>query len=575
MAQIRQIQIKNFRSIKDLTWNPRPGLNCLIGPGDSGKSTVIDAIDLALGARRSFPFSDADFFRLDTNCPIEIFVTLGELEDHLKNIDLYGHFLRGFDHANGQLMDEPSNAIETVITVKLTVSEDLEPDWQLYSDRALVEGVERRLNWKHREQISPSRLGATGRHHLAWGNNSILNKLSDEQLDVSSILAAISRQTRINFAQQPLPELDGVLAQVKTIADKLGVSIGQLQARLDVDGVSLSKGAIGLHNEDNSPLRQLGTGSTRLLISGLQQSTNSSNVLLVDEAEYGLEPFRITRLLNELGSKETQPTKQVFITTHSPYVLRELSAHQLNVLRRASPPPPDQQAGSTPSHYIYMLGNSEQEQATLRACAEAFLSRKVIVCEGKTEIGLVKGIDLYSQEQGNNSIHAYGTHCADGNGDSMFERAKVFASLGYPTALFKDSDITTPQHASATQEARQRGIYVFEWGNSLSTEGAVFSFCPASCIPSLLDTAAEWKGEDSIDQHIKNFSNNQYNLQICRNQFHDGMRQALISASGKKGWYKDIGPAEKVAKQIICPAYNNFSAPFTTMLNSLFQWASC
>src|SRR5690606_34219528 len=121
-----------------------------------------------------------------------------------------------------------------------------------------------------------------------------------------------------------------------------------------------------------------------------------------DEAEYGLEPFRITRLLNELGSKETNPTKQVFITTHSPYVLRELSAHQLKVLRRAALPQPGQLA--TPSHYVYTLGKSEQEQATLRACAEAFFSRKVIVCEGKTEIGLIRGIDLYSQEQGSNSI---------------------------------------------------------------------------------------------------------------------------------------------------------------------------
>lgn len=571
MAQIRQIHIKNFRTIRELIWNPQPGLNCLIGPGDSGKSTIIDAIDISLGARRSFAFSDADFFRLDTSNPIEIFVTLGDLEDQLKNIELYGHFLRGFNHANGQVLDEPHHIAETVLTIKLRVCEDLEPDWQLYSERATAEGIEKRLNWKHREQISPARLGATGRQHLAWGNNSILNKLSDEQLDVSAILAALSRQTRTNFAQQSLPELNGVLTQVKNIADKLGVSIGQLQARLDVDGVSLSKGAIGLHNEDNSPLRQLGTGSTRLLISGLQQSINSSNVLLVDEAEYGLEPFRITRLLNELGSKETNPTKQVFITTHSPYVLRELSAHQLKVLRRAALPQPGQLA--TPSHYVYTLGKSEQEQATLRACAEAFFSRKVIVCEGKTEIGLIRGIDLYSQEQGSNSIHAHGVCCADGNGDSMFDRAKVFASLGYPTILFKDSDITLPQHLAAAEDARQFGISIIEWGNTLSTEGALFSYCPTNCIPDLLNIAAEWKGEDSVDQHIKNFSNDRYNLQSCRNHFDEGMRQILSTAAGKKSWYKDITPAEKVAKQIICPLYGSFGAPLTSVLNNLFQWA--
>lgn len=32
---------------------PAYGVNCLIGPGDSGKSTIFDAIDLCMGARRT------------------------------------------------------------------------------------------------------------------------------------------------------------------------------------------------------------------------------------------------------------------------------------------------------------------------------------------------------------------------------------------------------------------------------------------------------------------------------------------------------------------------------------------
>ena len=46
MARIRRLEIRNFRSIQNLDWAPSNGMNCLIGPGDSGKSTVLDAIDL-------------------------------------------------------------------------------------------------------------------------------------------------------------------------------------------------------------------------------------------------------------------------------------------------------------------------------------------------------------------------------------------------------------------------------------------------------------------------------------------------------------------------------------------------
>ena len=92
MARIRRLEIRNFRSIQFLDWVPSAGINCLIGTGDSGKSSILDAIDLCLGARRSAPFCDTDFHRLDVNEPIVITVTLGALSDTLLNLDVYGEF---------------------------------------------------------------------------------------------------------------------------------------------------------------------------------------------------------------------------------------------------------------------------------------------------------------------------------------------------------------------------------------------------------------------------------------------------------------------------------------------------
>ena len=67
----------------------------------SGKSSVLDAIDLCLGARRNVQFTDADFHMLDVEAPIEIAVTIGELDDALKSIEGYGLYLRGFDPQTG------------------------------------------------------------------------------------------------------------------------------------------------------------------------------------------------------------------------------------------------------------------------------------------------------------------------------------------------------------------------------------------------------------------------------------------------------------------------------------------
>jgi hypothetical protein len=54
------------------------------------KSTFIDAIDLVLGARRSYTFSDADFYLMNSATPVCISVTLGQLDDGLRNLRTMG-----------------------------------------------------------------------------------------------------------------------------------------------------------------------------------------------------------------------------------------------------------------------------------------------------------------------------------------------------------------------------------------------------------------------------------------------------------------------------------------------------
>lgn len=181
MARIRHVKVENFRSIQSLDWFPSPGLNCLIGPGDSGKSSILDAIDLCLGARRSVSFSDADFHELDVESPISITITIGELDDSLKSMETYGHYLRSFNASTGLIEDEPTTDGETVLTVNMKVEGDLDPVWTLVSQRAAAIGQSRYLSWGDRARLSPNRIGALADHNLAWRRGSVLNRLSDER----------------------------------------------------------------------------------------------------------------------------------------------------------------------------------------------------------------------------------------------------------------------------------------------------------------------------------------------------------------------------------------------------------
>ena len=404
MSRIRKIEISHFRSIQHLDWVPSAGINCLVGHGDSGKSTLVDAIDLCLGARRNAQFADTDFYKLDVEQPIHIAVTIGDLNDALKNLDTYGLYLRGYNVETKALLPEPDAGAETVLTVQLTVESDLDPIWSLYSERAVAQNQTRNLNWVDRVNLAPTRLGASADYNLSWRRGSILNRVSDERADASAALANAAREARKTFGDNAKDQVSETLAIVKDSAEKIGISVGDVTAMLDTHSVSLSGGTISLHDGDGVPLRGLGLGSTRLLIAELQRrAADQTSIILVDEIEHGLEPHRINRLIASLGAKEADPPLQVFMTTHSPVALRELSTSQLYVLRRMAN-----------RHEVQNIGSHNNMQSTVRACPEAFLASSVIVCEGASEIGLTRGLDFYRVEKGQPSIMALGVALADG-----------------------------------------------------------------------------------------------------------------------------------------------------------------
>ena len=403
MARIRKLHIENYRGIKSLEWAPTPGINCLIGPGDTGKSTVLDGIESCLRPRRFTRFSDADFHNLDVRTPIRISVTLGELEDRFLRLEQYGLFLRSFDSPTGNIEDEPRVGTETVVTVRLTVTDDLVPSWHLYSQRAESEDSLRNLAYRDALDLAPTRLGNLAEFHLGWREGSVLNRISEEDAPVSAALADAARGARIAFGTNA-SGLKNTLTLVEETATSLGISVRDpVAAMLDADSISLTGGSISLHDAVGVPLRGLGTGSVRLLIAGLQaHASGNAGQILIDELEYGLEPHRIIRLLDSLGAKDEMPPAQVIMTTHSPVVLRELSVEQLFAIRP-----------SLDRHVLLPVGGGDLPQSTIRSYPEAFLAPSIILCEGATEVGLLRGLDRYKTELGHPALSSCGAALVD------------------------------------------------------------------------------------------------------------------------------------------------------------------
>lgn len=570
MTRIRKVEIENFRSIRHLEWCPAPGVNCIIGPGDSGKSSLLDAIDLCLGARRTTSISDTDFHALDVSRPIRITITLGELPDALLSIETYGDYLRGFGGVAGDIEDEPKAGLETVLTLRLTVAADLEPVWSLMSARAEAAGQQRGLAWRDRQLLAPARIGQHPSFHLSWGRGSVLNRLGDEKPELGPALAKAARDARDAFGDEVQGQLAGTLDRVTEVAKYLGVAVGNAtQALLDAHAVSVNDGAVALHSEDGVPLRSLGTGSTRLLIAGLQRAAaGAAPLLLVDEVEHGLDPHRLIRLLGSLGAKEPKPPLQVFMTTHSPIALRELAGSQVFLLR----PHGDR-------HDVSWIGSGDDLQGTLRTAPEAFLATKVLVCEGASEIGFLRGLDQYRVSQGLTSMFALGAgfiNSGGGSPENALKRGAAMLSLGYDTIVFVDSD--KPVDGELLQAFRGAGGTFVQWRETCAIEDELFLSLDDEGVDKLLDLACGINGNEHVNENIKSASNGQISLADVQGEFlgagYEIATRQLLGKTAKKGsgWFKSISKMERVASEVVGPRLNFADPNFKSIVEDIFGW---
>lgn len=410
--QIRYAQINNFRGIEFLGWSIPEGLVCIIGQGDSRKSTFLDAVDLALSPSGSAVFDDSDFYNLDHTKPISIQITVGGIEQVSSTESVlfsdanYGLYARGFK--DGKIVEEPEDDCEKVLTVELLVNNDLEPIWQVIAPGRHEPKPVRRT---HLELFGAIKLGSYTDRHFTWSKNSLVSRLLKGSADgVEHSLAEVGRRVRSEPLR--LTEFETESAELEAIVKKFGVSVEKYSPKLDVQAIALRSGGLSLHDGE-VPLRKHGTGTKRLVALALQQYLyDGMSIRLIDEIGYGLEPYRLTQLI----SKIHVDGGQTLTTTHSPVVIREVDAGNLIVFH-------NENGTVTPVSLVKGLTGraADAMQASLRKSAESFLSRKIIVCEGATEQGIARALDFYRQSLGKSAYSVLGVAPMDAGGVDQCE----------------------------------------------------------------------------------------------------------------------------------------------------------
>ncbi|MCC8907759.1 ATP-dependent endonuclease [Curtobacterium sp. GD1] len=475
---VRRIKIANYRGIRDLDWHLPKGrdLICLIGPGDSGKSTIIEALLLAMGDRWNPTTSDTDFFEGAIEKPIVIRVVVSGLSAAIMKDSAHGLHLSGIDE-DGKLYQDPTDDLDPCLIVQMEIDSTLEPVWTI--ERVDI-GDSYALSSYQRREFAVFKVDERTDTHLRWTRTSALGRMSaaDGGPGAKSAMAVAARAARDAIGDLEDEGIDDLTSRVQDKLNEVGSgSFGAIRAGLDTS-LSSAGGNLALY-EDTVPLANFGLGSKRLSALAIQQmAAGSRSILLVDEIEHGLEPHRLVALLRRLVADASY--SQVFITTHSPIAVEQAATPNLAIVRNNN--------GAVRVEFL-PEGTSQTALRLRRSRPSSFLAKRIIVAEGKTEEGLLLAlIERWDSERasaGRSVAAGEGVVVQDGQGGSEVPpRMRALADLGYEVTGLLDNDDRTVDKAVAKLEAS--GMTILRWSRGFNSEKQIANSITVEGLSSLL-----------------------------------------------------------------------------------------
>ncbi len=447
---IKRLVVERFRGIQKLVWLPDEGLNLILGGGDVGKTTILDAIALLLCPTNTTLVTDADYYlrRSDEEFCIEGVMSLPESSgiNHDRK-PAWPWEWDGADPVQPGEEHQPGTMVDAVYRLRVRGTSELDLAYEILQPNE--EAIN--LSVGVRRGIGLVRLGGDDRNDrdLRLVHGSALDRLVGDKTLRSRLAQRLAlndvNEQLSSDAQAQLTELSTAFAARALPTDlSLGLTGGQ--------GLSLNAliGLTAAREGARLPLASWGSGTRRLAaleIAAVNQGDDP--IILIDEIERGLEPYRQRSLVAELSERQSQ----IFVTTHSAAVIRAANDAALWYL---------DSRGSIGCLARGTEGHRLQDP-------EAYLARMPVVVEGATEIGFV---DALLRRHLNSDLLTHGIVITDGGGNERaLEILDALSAAGLSVAGFVDEEGRNPERWKRVQQ--RLGALLFRWGTGCIEENVV------------------------------------------------------------------------------------------------------
>lgn len=408
--RVARLKIKNFRGIAaaELHFGSH---TVLIGDNNTGKSSVLEAIDLVLGPdriSRSSPIDEHDFY---ASCYLDAEGNPVSIEIELVVTDLSSEQIRNFK-GNLEFWDEttacivqgpPISAIEAP-TVKEALRVSFRGWYESDDDDFRAEtvfccplsdnGQQPPFRTSDKRQCGFLLLRAlrTGSRALSLERGSLLDIILRLRDIRPKMWEDVLEQLRkLSVADDTATGVANVLSGIQTAISEFvpldwaadphlrvsDLTREHLRKTLTVFMATGAKNGELLHA---APYQHQGTGTINMLVLALLSmiaDAKKAVIFAMEEPETAIPPSSQKSIVSGVRGKSSQ----ALFTSHSPYVLEEFKPSEIIVLSRSCTGTLTGKPVTFPAHIKPKFYSSEFR---LRF-SEALLARRVLIAEGETE----------------------------------------------------------------------------------------------------------------------------------------------------------------------------------------------